>query len=131
MAEEISVLGGTHHPQMATAANEFIKDISNGSIDISEDNSQAFKRNNSYGRGKDKWNFRVAVEEITPKRSATPIKLHIYVEVQFRGWKPVAETKQAFISNNVDNEMPGQGQDRNNWINNDNNYRMELFSKLK
>ncbi|MBQ6143633.1 MAG: hypothetical protein IJI84_04045 [Clostridia bacterium] len=131
MVEQISVLGGTHHPQMAAAANDFIKDIAKGKVDISGDNSQAFKSGNSYGRGGNNWNFRVVVEEISPTRYGVPIKLRIYVEVQFSGWKPVAGTKQVYINNDVDNILNGPGQDRNNWINDYQNYRVALFDRLK
>lgn len=130
MAEQISPLGGTHHHQMTLAANEFIKDIAKGKVDISGDDSQAFKNGNSYGRGGNRWDFRVTANEVPPPRCGVPIKLHIYVEVKFSGWKPVAGTNQAYINNNVDNILNGTGQDRNNWINDYQNYRVELFGRL-
>ena len=68
--------------------------------------------------------------EVPPPRCGVPIKLHIYVEVKFSGWKPVAGTNQAYINNNVDNILNGTGQDRNNWINDYQNYRVELFGRL-
>lgn len=127
MAEQISVLGGAHHPDMAAAANNFINDIAHGVVDISGGGSQAFRPGNRYGR----FSFRVSETEIAPRRPRTPVRLNIYVEVQFRGWKPVAGTNQVFISNDVDNTLNGDGQDRNNWINNYLGYRVALFGRLR